>query len=371
MTRIDRYIVGRVLLNFVLLFAVLYLFAATIDIILNLDEFTELAVRKIGEDSSWFWRLIVALGFAANYHLPQVFQFYAWLYGIVMVGAACFTLAQMSRYRELVSIVASGVSLRRIAMPFIVVSMGLGVLQIANQELILPQIAPLLLRTHQHASQEAVDAFPVKFTDDASGMLLQAASFDPGSGVLTQPSFIMRDESGRATSRYWATSAHWNAPTSEWILDGGQVVHISADGSGSTTIRPAERVGTDLSPTMLTMRRYGQVAGMLSLGQINEMLQWPDSRDAESLRRSSVTRFAVVLLNVLVLMVGLPFFLDRLPSGLFLKAIICAGVVLPIYFVAAGIMLVPIPGLSPLLGSALPVLVLLPVALARLGSLRT
>ena len=74
MTRIDRYIVGRVLLNFVLLFAVLYLFAATIDIILNLDEFTELAVRKIGEDSSWFWRLIVALGFAANYHLPQVFR---------------------------------------------------------------------------------------------------------------------------------------------------------------------------------------------------------------------------------------------------------------------------------------------------------
>lgn len=371
MNRIDRYIAGRVLLNFVLLFAVLYLFAATIDIILNLDEFTGLAIDRLGEDSSWIWRLLVALGFAANYHLPQVFQFYAWLYGIVAVGAACFTLAQMSRYRELVSIVASGVSLRRIAMPFVAVSIALGVLQIANQELILPRIAPLLLRNHKHASQDAVDAFPVKFTDDASGMLLQAASFDPGSGVLRTPSFIVRDEAGRTTSRYWASGAQWDPATSEWVLEDGQVVHISADGRGSTTARPADRVGTDLSPTMLTMRRYGQVAGMLSLGQINEMLAWPDSRDAASLRRSSVSRFAVVLLNVLVLMIGLPFFLDRLPGGLFLKAIVCAGVVLPVYFTAAGIMLVPIPGLSPLLGSALPVLVLLPIALARIGSLRT
>jgi hypothetical protein len=84
-----------------------------------------------------------------------------------------------------------------------------------------------------------------------------------------------------------------------------------------------------------------------------------------------VSRFAVVLLNVLVLMIALPFFLDRLPGGLFLKAIICAGVVLPMYFTAAGIMLVPIPGLSPLLGSALPVLVLLPIAMARIGSVKT
>ena len=371
MNRIDRYIVGRILLNFVLLFAALFLFAATIDIILNLDEFTQLADDHVGEDSSWWWRLIVALGFAANYHLPQIFQFYAWLYGIVAVGAACFTLAQMSRYRELVSIVASGVSLRRIAMPFVAVSVGLGVVQIFNQEVILPKIAPLLLRTHKHANQESVDAFPIKFTDDASGMLLQAGSFDPGTGKLSKPSFIVRDDQGRTTSRYWATSASWDEPDLQWDLTAGQVVHIAADGRGSTAPQPAASVGTDLSPTMLTMRRYGQVAGMLSLLQINEMLEWPDSRDTDALRRSSVSRFAVVVLNVLVLMIGLPFFLDRLPGGLFLKAILCSGVVLPIYFTAAGIMLVPIPGLTPLLGSALPVLILLPIALARLGSLRT
>lgn len=371
MNRIDRYIVGRVLLNFVLLFAALYLFAATIDIILNLDEFTQLADEFVGEEASWWWRLLVALGFAANYHIPQIFQFYAWLYGIVVVGAVCFTLAQMSRYRELVSIVASGVSLRRIAMPFVAVSIGLGVLQIFNQELILPRIAPLLLRTHKHASRESVDAFPIKFTDDAAGMLLQAGLFDPGTGALSKPSFIVRDEFGRTTSRYWAASADWDEAESAWNLNDGQVVHIAADGRGSTAPQTALSVGTDLSPTMLTMRRYGQVAGMLSLWQINEMLEWPDSRDADSLRRSSVSRFAVVLLNVLILMIGLPFFLDRLPGGLFLKAILCAGVVLPIYFTAAGIMLVPIPGLTPLLGSALPVLVLLPIALARLGSLRT
>jgi len=190
MSRIDRSIVSRLLINFLLLFGLLYLFAATIDVILNLDEFMKLASRAHGEDAGWLRRVLSAVGFAIGYHFPQLFQFYTWLYGIVLVGAACFTLASMSRHRELVAILASGMSLQRVAAPFIGVAVLLGLVQLLNQEMILPRFAPLLLRAHGQADQGSVDAFPVRFTPDADGMLLQAASFDPEVGRLLRPSFL-------------------------------------------------------------------------------------------------------------------------------------------------------------------------------------
>ncbi len=371
MTRLDRHIAARVLLNFVLLFAALYLFAATVDIILNLDEFTKAAEKDLGEDAGWISRLGMAMYFAANYHLPQLFQFYAWLYGVVLVGAAAFTLSQMSRHRELVAMAACGISLRRVAVPILGVAVAMGGLQMLNQEYMLPKLAPLLLRTHKHAMQGAVDAFPVRFTDDTDGNLLHAASFDPGTATLTAPGFIQRDEAGRTTHRWWASEAQWSEPDGGWKLVGGRVVEISPDGRGSTTAAPATMIRTDLSPMRLTMRRYGQVAGMLSLGQIRDMLRWPDAREATALRRSAVSRFAVVALNLLILVIGLPFFLDRAPGGQFSKAIRCAGVVLPVYFTAAGLMLVPLGFVGPLVGVVLPVLVLLPIAMARMGQIKT
>ena len=52
-----------------------------------------------------------------NFHGPRVFQFYSYLMGIVSIGAMGFTLAQMHQHKELVAIMASGVSLFRVAVP--------------------------------------------------------------------------------------------------------------------------------------------------------------------------------------------------------------------------------------------------------------
>jgi len=369
--RLDKSIMGRVLFNFILLFGLLFVFAATIDIILNLDEFMALATRAQGDDVGWLRHLISAVGFALGYHLPQLFQFYAWLYGLVLIGAACFTMAQMSRHRELLALAASGISLYRIAAPFIGVAILLGAVQLINQEMVLPKLAPLLLRAHGDADQDAVDAFPVKFTSDANGTLMQAASFDPGLSSLRHPSFLERDASGRTTRRWWADTAIWDPQAQGWILTNGHIVEIAADGRGSTRARPIDLIQTDLSPTRLTMRRYGQIAGMLSLRQIMHMLEWPDAKEATSLRRSAASRFAVVVLNVLLLIIALPFLLDREPGSLFARSVLCAAVVIPVYFISAGAMLVPLPGIGPVVGVVIPALVLLPVALIRLGSIRT
>ena len=50
MTKIDRHIAIRMLGNFVLLFLLLYLFAVVIDIMLNLDAFSDAASKSLPDD---------------------------------------------------------------------------------------------------------------------------------------------------------------------------------------------------------------------------------------------------------------------------------------------------------------------------------
>ena len=88
------------------------------------------------------------------------------LLGVVLIGGMGFTCAQLVRHRELVAVLASGVSLRRIARPILIVAIMLIGLQALNQELVLPRIAPLLTRDHGEAGKRGLGADRVKLVGD-------------------------------------------------------------------------------------------------------------------------------------------------------------------------------------------------------------
>ena len=371
---LDRYIVVRVLVNFIILFLLLYLFAATIDVILNLERFDEVARARLSEDAGLLRRIGTSLLLAFNFHGPQFFQFYAYLHGLVAIGAVGFTLSQMSRHRELVAMLAAGRSLFRASVPIIGVVFVLGLLQVVNQELVLPRLAPLLLRGHDQIGMEGTSAFPVPFTTDSQGRLLQSPAFEPTLETLETPSIIVRDKRGRTVERIRATTARWDETQGAWMLEQGTVVRIQhgvADSTRASRPEPVDRYETDLSPDLLTVRRFGQYTGMLSSWQIGSLLESPDVQEADTLRRSRYARWGSILVNILVMLIALPFFMHREPANLVARSLLCAVVVVPLYLVVATFMLVPLPGISPALGAFLPVIVLLPVSLARFGWIRS
>ncbi len=371
---LTRHIMVRMLTNFVLLFMFLYLFAATIDIILNLDRFDELAQDQLGEGAGIIQRIVAALGLAFNFHGPQIFQFYAYLHGLVAIGALGFTVSQMSRNRELVAMLASGISLHRASLPIVWVVFGLGIVQLLNQEFMLPRMAPLLLREHEQIGQEGTASFPVPFTLDSNGALLQSGSFDPVTGQLDQPTIIIRDELGRTVRRIRAQAGDWDAESNSWLLTRGKSVNIQHEEASESAVSRPTRVtsfATDLSPDLLTVRRFSQYTSMLSSAQINEILESTSVHEAGVLIRSSYSRWSVFLVNILIVLVAIPFFMQREPTRLLSRAIMCTVLVVPMYLFVAMFMLVPLPGISPVLGAFLPVIVLLPVAMARFGWIRT
>lgn len=368
MTLLDRHIALRFLANFALLFGLLFLFVVSIDAILQLDSFTK-AVRETGADGGRFW---TTLGYAIlDFYGPRVFQLYAYLAGLVAVGAAGFTLAQMARDRELVAIMAAGTSLLRVGLVILAAATGLNLLQLVNQEVMLPRLAPLLVRSHGDILQGGVSSFEVPLSRDGSGQLIRMRRLDPGSGEVAGFLAIERDEAGRQTARIEAERAMWDASIGAYRLDGGARNGRDIDGGiGLAVATPVESVATDLSPSALTIRRYEQFAQMLSLRQLRAMRE-TGGVDADLLARLTYLRVGGIAVNLLVLAASLPFFLRREPANHLRQSILCAAFAVPATLGSFVAMAVELPGLAPAVGVLLPAATLLPIAMWRLSGVKT
>lgn len=378
---LDRHIAARFLANFVLLFAILFVFAVSIDVIIELEEFTRAATAHAleatpGRDKPEAWRFWLAMAQAiVDYHGPRIAQFYAYLLGLVSVGAAGFTLAQMVRARELIAILASGTSLVRVGMVMVVVATGLNLIQLVNQELILPRLAPLLVRSHSGIFSGGLREFPVHLSRDGRGHLLWGRSLDPQTGVIRGFLLIERDGNGAARSRVEAETATWNADLSRWDLVGGTRSTARVTSADGNEVAGPEAVAvefavTDLSARALTIRQYEQFAQMLSLKQLREMRE-EGGVSQSAISRLTYMRLGSILVNLLVLIASLPFFLLREPANLLRQSILCALFAVPGTLGSFVAMTASLPGLPPAVNVFLPAAVLLPIAFGRFGTMRT
>ncbi|MEM7228252.1 MAG: LptF/LptG family permease [Planctomycetota bacterium] len=371
---IDRYILGRFFTNFAILFVLLFFFAAAIDNILNLDEFVEAARDIEGEDAGTWEVAATLLRVTLDFQAPRFFQFFAYLHGLVAIGAMAFTLAQMFRNKEIVALLAAGMSMHRIAMPFIIGMFSLSLIQLVNQETMLPKVAPLLLRGHGEIGTKGARDFEVLLMADARSNLWHAASFDPVDRVLTGPTILERDARGRTIRRISAARANWNADEQYWVLeDGREVVTPSPEDGNADRLLMSTAVETyasDITPEILTIQRYNQFAAMLSLRQIAELLDMGVT-NGRSLRRYQYARFSAVLVNVLVMVIALPSFLLREPTSLMQRSIVCASLSITCMMGAAFFMMADIAAMRPAVSVFLPVIVLFPVALGRITTIHT
>ena len=67
----------------------------------------------------------------------------------------------------------------------------------------------------------------------------------------------------------------------------------------------------------------------------------------------------------------LPYFLLREPANLLRNSLLCAAMAIPASMGGLLSMAMPLPGISPVMGVFLPVLVLIPVALFMVSTMKT
>lgn len=372
--QLDRHILLRFFGNFAVLMAIVFLLAVALDVILQLDEFVSAARRAAAEERR-FGSVATALAVAIlDFHGPRFFQFFGWMSGLVSIGAMGFTLAAMVRARELVAMMASGLGLLRVAMVFLAGAFLLNLVQVVNGELVVPRLAPRLLRHHDAILRSGIERFEVPLTRDGGNALLRAASFDPASERLEGVLVLKRDESGRVTERISAIAASWSAADGGWSLEGGVRLEIAplseAIGEPIRQERPVSFVATDLGPQSLLVRRSAPFASMLSLAEISRLRE-NAGPERDRLARAAYGRFGQVAVNLLVLLVAVPCLLVREPRPLLGGAIAATAIGVVGILGSVALMAIELPGVPAAISALVPAAVLLPIAVVRLGSLRS
>jgi lipopolysaccharide export LptBFGC system permease protein LptF len=366
---LDRTIVSRFLWNFFVLFALLFVFAASIDVILQMEKYLRAAGANV-EFGRYPNKAVAFVGVIVEFHGPRVFQFFQFMVGLLAVGAMGFTFAQMHRTRELVAIMAAGVPLRRCVWAVLGAALALNAVAVVNQELVLPRFADTLMLDHVDLSRADRAAFPVTLTRDSSGNLMYASSFDPETGRITGFLGLERDEQGSLVRRTTAPAAAWDDERSAWVLEKGTAVtrdpSVRDGATQSPTPQPAAEWRTDLSPKAIAARHYRLFAQMLSSADLAKIAA------AGAIERSQVDRMQLgrggsVLVNLLVLAIAVPFFLQRGPVNMLQMSVLCAAATVPAIIVSAIVMAAPIGGLPPAVAVAIPIALLTPVAVARIS----
>ena len=254
---LDRYVAKNFMIGYAIAFCVLIGLRIIIDLFVNLDEFTEHA--DLGA-------LAVIKNVLIFYGLNSTLYFRDFA-GMITVVAAAFSLGKMVRSNELVAVMASGVSLKRVIAPIVILALLLTALLVIDQEFIIPPLGDKLVR-----SQDAIpgqESYDVRFISDENGSLILSQRFDVKTSTLHNPTIIMRKK--KSDSATWevtgwtdAKRAVYNHQTGEWDLINGRFTEKGR----KTGPRPITSYASDITPQDIPVRRKSEYKTLLSWRQL-------------------------------------------------------------------------------------------------------
>jgi lipopolysaccharide export system permease protein len=362
---LDRYVAKNFLIGYVIAFCVLIGLRIIIDLFVNLDEFTEHA--DLGA-------IAVVTNILKFYALNSLLYFRDFA-GMIIVVAAAFSLGKMIHSNELVAVMASGISLKRVIVPIILLSALLTWLLVIDQELLIPPLSDKLVR-----GQDAVpgqETYDVWFIEDESGSLICSQKFYMKTSTLRRPTIILRKkktDSGvwEVTGRISARDAVYNHETGRWdLIDGKLVEKGSRLGE-----QPISSYASDITPKDIPVMRRSQHKTLLSSHQLAVLAsQKTKVKDLAQLYSQKHFRITDPIINLVMLLVCLPILVCRDPKAMksavmisfgltgacFIVTFICKMLAVEVFF----------DRVIPELWAWLPIFIFGPIAVVQLNSMKT
>ncbi len=205
---LDRYVVRNFLYSAILSFMILIALRVVVDLSLNLDEF----VSPDASTQNKFQNIVRYYGYQSLTYITE-------LGGIIIVFSAAFTLARMNHTNELTAMLASGVSLRRVVWPIVICAVLLDGLIIADQELLIPQIAGQLARKRDEVVEK--NKMPVQMAGDSSHTVWLSPQLEPSKELMTTAIVTMRKQPRNGDPQAYAHEASVIGSQARWTqLDG-------------------------------------------------------------------------------------------------------------------------------------------------------
>ena len=367
---LDRYIIKNFLIGYFITASVLIGMCVVIDLFVNLDEFAEHAEHGAN----------VVLQNILSYYGAQTSLFFRDLAGIIIVIAAVFSLGKMTRNNELVAVMASGVSLKRVITPIIILAVLLTGLLVIDQEFIIPRLAHQLIRSRDSLPGEEV--YELWFMNDSKGALISTKKFDEKTQTIINPFIIIRREhepdKWEVIATITAESAIYNSSKKGWDLKNGLTTNLTA--SDSIDIykpQPKDFFQTDITPIDIPMRLQEGYKSFLSSTQLIALARQRGTRlkDEAELYLQRHSRITDPVMNIIMLMIALPVLVCRDPKAMksaimisFALTSLCYVVTFACKMFATEVFLGQI---RPEFWAFVPIVIFLPIAFMELDSMKT
>ena len=395
MNLLDRYIARQFLVNFVILLFVLLSLFVLIELVISLDDFLEagqmLARVEVLGPEAWEMdkavveavevstiRVIRATIWAIwDWHAPIALLIYVYLAGLVAVAAMGFTFSDLARKGELVAVLTSGLSMYRMAAPVLIAGGLISLSALPIQEILIPREAGRLTREHDPTGMPGLPDFEVRFAPDGDGNLYCASRFDPEARRLEDLRVLLRDPDGRPKGVIVAQQAFWREATGGWELIQGyrQDVMVAgrlreSGGGIGADVPEVAFIDSRLTPRVLLARRAEIYPSLLSIAELRRLA---DGRAIDPARVSHIMhrRFSFLVVNMLVMMMGLPFFLSREPANPLLAAVRAAAVCIGAWASSLVVLQLGAERLDPVAAAWLPVVIYVPLTVWLLLRIRT
>ncbi len=382
---LDRYIIRSFVFNYLLALGVMLGMYTLLDLIVNFDSFTKTtavaaATQPLAVHATTLSLAAGALWNIVDYYSYQMLVIFQQVSGAIPLLAAGFTMVRMTRHHELTAMLASGVSLFRVAAPIVLVSVGFGLLTVCNQEFLIsnPTVVQKLLRSHNDLNAPVARTTPINFVQDSDNSLLVASDYDPAKKQMKGVLIVQRDKSGAPIGHIVADSATWerppNEPTETWIMRG--VVQSEDRLDADPTKRfvgkmPIQEYHTGLTPAQLDLIFQKKAVEYLSSRQVYDLAASSPPTNQPMLYKIMYLRVTQPLMNIVMLLIGIPFLLTREPNRLIKNMVYCT--ILSGFVFVATFVIFQMGGtkLDPLLAAWLPVLVFGPIAVVMLDIIKT
>ncbi len=343
---LDRYVLRSLVFNYVVALGSMLCLYVVLDMFVNMDEFTEQG-----------YALPTVVANIASYYWPNLFLYFSQLSGVITLFACVATIARMRKLNELTAVLGSGVSLYRVALPVLAFGVLTTGLLIIDTEWLIPSVAHKLSRDHDDADGKR--AYEVLFMRDSGGRLLSAGRYLPTQRDLQNILVLTRDTDGTICQTLEADHAVWEPPDDtrpdgRWRLDRARLTTRVRGNASGLAPRSNKNVTyplyyeSDLSPEVIQLRQSEGWIRFLSLAELGK-LEGQAGRNLATVVQTKHARLTAPIVNLVLLLLGLPFFLDRSPGNVLSDAGKC--------MVACGLCYVVsliTQSLQPGSGSALP-----------------
>lgn len=358
---LDQYVAREFMIGYFIALSSVLLLRVLIELFLQLDELSE-------EQSGVFSVLSNIL----NYFGPKLFEYFRDFSGMMVLLAAVFSLMRMTRQNELTAVLASGVSLKRIITPIVILGFCLNLLMVIDQELILPQLADKLLRKPDEMSKLKIKRVPP--LPDIGESLLTANKYDPQTQTMFNMLVILREKS-QMTGRITAEKAVWNHRLSVWELENGREYGSDLDSQSQKITRGYKNIAqykSELSADNLWLFLNSHSKSLMSSADLSALLRKrlkPGDR-ADAIGEKHF-RFTDPIINMVMLLVGLPLLISRerrsTKTSIFLAMIGAGGC----FILTFACKLLAGGSVDPIFAAWLPIIIFLPLSVLALDSIKT